>query len=336
MIVNCKYKQVLKWAGFLFKIGVTALLLVIIFTRVDLPALASVISRISIPVVLLVVLLYIISNFLMAIKWHMILDGYRFPAILRIVIIANFYIFIMPGQIAGEFSKIVKLGNTISEKQRIFISVGTDRISGFIGLLFLGMLGILLSIHCLPRYLLPSTAVLLCGFLLILIFINNKAVVNQFLRIMNSGVTILKRLISNGSSSPVIPITNDWKPIAVNRIFASVVVSVVYQASCILNLTVITWGLGLSVSYFDWCWIYMAVSILVLLPVTVAGIGLREGSFIWAMHLIGVPTEQALGVSVINLCLQIFGAAGGCLFEIFTKNTQDKQHNYCSSSDNIQ
>ena len=51
-------------------------------------------------------------------------------------------------------------------------------------------------------------------------------------------------------------------------------------------------ALGIQISFFDWCWIFGIVSIVVAFPFTVAGIGLREGSFIGTLRLVGAPRKS--------------------------------------------
>jgi hypothetical protein len=52
-----------------------------------------------------------------------------------------------------------------------------------------------------------------------------------------------------------------------------------------------------------------------LVPITIAGAGLREGAVVYFFTLIGIAKQISLGISLLNLAFTIFvGLCGGIFY----------------------
>jgi uncharacterized membrane protein YbhN (UPF0104 family) len=79
-------------------------------------------------------------------------------------------------------------------------------------------------------------------------------------------------------------------------------------------------AIGINISYYDWCWVFGVISIVVLLPVTIGGVGLREGGFVLLLGYFGVQNDKALALSLSIFGLQITGALiGGAIDLLIAK-----------------
>ena len=79
---------------------------------------------------------------------------------------------------------------------------------------------------------------------------------------------------------------------------------------------VIAYSFNLSISFIDWCWIWAILSLVLFLPITVAGLGLREGTLVGILGTFGVKPEIALALSFSLLGLQVALAILGGLIEL--------------------
>ena len=95
----------------------------------------------------------------------------------------------------------------------------------------------------------------------------------------------------------------------------SLMLALVFQFLSTLTCATLAGGLGIVQPFSDWCWVLGVVSIAVVLPVTVGGIGLREGAFIALLGFLGVPAAQSLALSFTIFFLTICGAAVGGICE---------------------
>ncbi|MCC5816436.1 MAG: flippase-like domain-containing protein, partial [Leptospira sp.] len=72
--------------------------------------------------------------------------------------------------------------------------------------------------------------------------------------------------------------------------------------------------LGISVSLFDWFWIFGLISLALFLPITYAGLGIREGSMVGLLGIFSVDPEKAIALSFLILALQLTGVFVGFLW----------------------
>ena len=75
---------------------------------------------------------------------------------------------------------------------------------------------------------------------------------------------------------------------------------------------------GIELSLLCWFTITGILSFILLVPISWAGIGLREGTLISLLGLLGVPATDAFILSILLLCLTLFGALVGCLISILS------------------
>jgi hypothetical protein len=102
----------------------------------------------------------------------------------------------------------------------------------------------------------------------------------------------------------------------------SVLLGSFFQLMCVAIVAVLANGLGLSVSWVDWCWIFSVVSLAVFLPLTIAGIGIREGAFVGTLSLLDIPLEKGLALSFSLFGLNLLTALVGGLIELNRVKTE--------------
>ncbi|MGD9160520.1 MAG: hypothetical protein PVG39_19040, partial [Desulfobacteraceae bacterium] len=66
-------------------------------------------------------------------------------------------------------------------------------------------------------------------------------------------------------------------------------------------------------------WLISLVAIVLFLPISLAGLGIREGSFVVLLSLFSVPNEKAVALSLIFFSLQLIASAIGAIIEILRK-----------------
>ena len=91
-------------------------------------------------------------------------------------------------------------------------------------------------------------------------------------------------------------------------------VSVVYQLVVTSAYFVGGTMLGIEVAFGDYVWIVAFVMMAQVLPITIAGIGVREGLFAFLLGQYGVPTTTAVALSLVVFSVTLlFGIVGGIL-----------------------
>lgn len=99
-------------------------------------------------------------------------------------------------------------------------------------------------------------------------------------------------------------------------LFSSVVLILLFQLSTIISVYLIFKAYGYNIPLYQHISLYPIVSILSMIPVTISGLGIREGFFVYFYAQIGVPADVAIGVSLINYMIIVLTPAliGGILY----------------------
>ena len=80
--------------------------------------------------------------------------------------------------------------------------------------------------------------------------------------------------------------------------------------------------MGIQLTIAAWAVVVGLVSVVLLLPVTIAGVGLRDSSLVGLIALLGQSQSAALAMSLVLLILNLLGAIIGFLVD-FAGSDQD-------------
>ena len=253
------------------------------------------------------------------IKWFLLLRSYTIGTLFTFTLIGIYYSLVLPGQIAGEAVKAYKLGKGRKDAEQIAASVIIDRLTGFIGLLIVGVFGLLLS-QCEKAA--TFKLVFIAAILLLILFL-----VSLRLKQIDTIFRLIIRYIAgrfrtfDRFSGQIERFVNAWqvylkKPYL---LLVSVFIGIIFQLLVILITILLANKVGIHIPFYEWCWIFGAVSIAMLLPITIGGIGLRECSIAFFLGWFGVSTEKALALSFAIFGVQIFGALFGLALDLKAK-----------------
>jgi uncharacterized membrane protein YbhN (UPF0104 family) len=87
--------------------------------------------------------------------------------------------------------------------------------------------------------------------------------------------------------------------------------SIGIQLLVILSAYIISYGLSIEVSFFSFFVFIPLINILLLIPVSISGIGLREGAFVFFFGTLGVPLEKAVALSFLWFLSQVAASLPG-------------------------
>ncbi|WP_371369250.1 YbhN family protein [Pseudomonas sp. QL9] len=93
------------------------------------------------------------------------------------------------------------------------------------------------------------------------------------------------------------------------------------------SLYIICSSLNAEISWLDACFVRAVVSLALMIPISVAGIGFRELSTIGALHIINVPTEIGLACGMTLFIFQILISIIGGVMEISSRPVSPESPN---------
>jgi uncharacterized membrane protein YbhN (UPF0104 family) len=264
---------------------------------------------------------YCSSIMISVFRWKLLYPHGTLRRLCEVTMIGHFFAMLLPGQLFGEASKIVylaedaKRSDTTGRIEELAMSIAVDKIAGLIGMIVIGIAGAVLGSRSIQtRYLSFCFIAALIGLSFILVCLRFRWCSLLFdyicvfcetkLPVIKPAVACLRRAVGAWLlylNSPT-------------KLAASLLMGFLYQAMIISIHVILCRYLKIQVSFFDLCWICAVQSILILLPVTIAGIGLREGGYVGTLGFLGVSASSSLSLSLSIFSLQIMRALAGGIF----------------------
>jgi len=302
-----------RWA---FKVAISAGLLGWLLGRSDLSQIWAGVGRLDALVLVGAAGIYFAAVVLAAIKWRLLLAEYPVRTLAAVTVIGNFYSIVLPGQIAGEIVKAYRLGKGRADAERIAASVVVDKFTGLLALVILGVAGINLTALRIPEpIVIGLTALLLAGFALMmslrlgLMYVFARRACEAAGRVLPSRPSIPAHLFL---------FIDSWRDF-IGRpltVAASIALGLILQSLYIVVMVIIAAKIGIELKMADWLWVFAVVSMAVLLPLSLGGIGIREGAFVGVLGYLRVPPEHALALSLTIFALQILVASTGAVLDL--------------------
>ena len=290
------------------------IIFIYIMSIIDFPRMKIIIAEIKIYYLILAIIFSLILVMVKTMRWqyinHILHFNVPFFSAVKISIIASALGMITPGRL-GELIKVRSIKRYTPDLTKRWSGILIDRIHDVIVLLFTGLVAVffITQIELNSSY---SYFFLFILSILIFLFINKYWEVCLFWfigRILNQGEYLsvkekVKDVFNNFSKT--------FKASFLNSFCYSVVS---YFIQCIITLMIV-FSMGVNIP-FHVIFIVISVSAFAsLLPITVGGLGTREGIYIYLFSQHGISIETSLAIAFIDGIL-IFTFFIGMLAFIF-------------------
>jgi uncharacterized protein (TIRG00374 family) len=299
------------------KVVFSGVLLVLFLRRTDLSRIRALLSELPPDLILTLCLLNIGAVFISAWKWRMLLPSASYGR-LAVACFASYYVgLLLPGQLAQEGAKAYYLARGRSfGVAKVAASVLVDKIAGTVGLLLVACLGLALSQGHLPTSLKGVFAAVTVA-ALVGLFSLRIAGVYAWLRRATDYVARLfptHQRIAGGLRG----VFEAWHLYSRNMplLIANIVLSAIYQLIGVLMFSLLARELNVSIGFFDWSWIVGALTVALFLPITIGGLGIREGTLIGILTTYGYSKETAVAISLTAFSFVIMLAVIGLILSL--------------------
>src|SRR6516162_9259133 len=288
---------------------VTTGLLWALSTRVDLSHVKEVVDHVSLPLLAAGAAALLATSPFAALRWHIVLAaGTTSPGpwtLLKIVLVGLFFNQVLPSGVGGDAVRAWRchrLGIGVAAAIR---SLVLDRVSGYFVTVVLFAAGLPVLLHILPdvrqRYgVVVLLGAALCGLLVMFLIDYLPRGLLRF------------RLVAE-----IAALSREGRRLFARPTRSGAVLSL---GAATTGLTIVAFmlvadSLGVDLPLSSWVVIVPPVSLIQLVPVSLAGWGVRELGFVVVLAGFGIPAEAALATSLlVGLCLIAVGLPGGLLW----------------------
>ncbi len=260
----------------------------------------------------------LIATLLNSFKWRLFLPEQRLLNLFKVNLVSQYYALTLSGQMVSEAAKTLYLGRRNPlDWSRIASSVVVDKINGFLGgVIVVGLVGLSFSDFDFSGHirLILISFFLLGGLVFILFYISasyirpreNFLLQYSMPSYLRRVAKILEDLVHKGKEHIKAP----------SRFVLAIACAIGYQMLTVVLIMIISQYIGFELAIFDWAWIISLLSLALVLPLTIAGLGVREGTLVGLLGLFGVSPVAALGLSLSLFSLQVFLATMGGLIQL--------------------
>lgn len=301
-------KSLLKTA---IKILVSAFILYVLFRNINTGEFWATVVSVNPFSVLLVAFIFLFTQAVSTYRWRAVLSkDIRLPykKLFSIYFIGMFFNNFLPTMVGGDIIKGYYLYKRTGRGDLSLASIFMDRYSGFSALIVVTAIALIPGWSLIKGTGLPGFFVLLIGSylgisLVLWVTFLHRWVMRILARIHFYGInrkieTVYEVLMSYKTHRGILV-----------RIF---ICSAVVQVGVMVGYYVLSRGLGMTVPIVYFFLFVPLATVVSMLPVSLAGLGIREGAFVYLFTKVGSTQEQALTLSLmwfaIMACVSLFGA----------------------------
>ncbi|NOX19717.1 MAG: flippase-like domain-containing protein [Nitrospirae bacterium] len=284
----------------ILKAAVSIGLLLLIFRKADLKETIQVVKYINPLYFFLASLCYMFGQFVSTIRWWLLLPEDMKPPELTIkrlyalYLLGSFFNNLLPGIVGGDALRVYYLYRDETRGGGAFGSVFADRYIGYASLLFLGLLATLFVAgrieNPLIRWLIPAMALLFLLFSVGLFGIRFAKGVKP--------IRAFYEYVDRVGQAP-------------KRLFIAFWVALLVQVISIFSVYLIVLALNVRVELLELFFFMPVVITVSSIPLSISGLGLREGSFVVLLGMIGIKPEVATSLSLMWFLSYVVGSLPG-------------------------
>jgi hypothetical protein len=276
------------------------------------------IKNANIILIAVIFVLMVFNVFTCTLKWKILLAihniHFRFNQLYKYYFTATFFNNFLPSTVGGDGYRIYKTYKNPHSKSGAVIAVLMERITGLLALLLLGYIGTMVV------YVKSGDEIARIGLIIGSIGFGLLMVFLFAFNLNRSLFCKLTRKYLPQKFRAAIDHIQDYydKP---SKTVIVLMLSLFFQFILICNRLLLIVAVGESLSIFQLAIATAASTVIALVPISLNGIGLLDGSFIYLLVNYGIGYEQALLVMVLIRALNIPLSLFGGIFYFFDKRS---------------
>lgn len=299
----------IKRATLVIKILFSISLIYFLFTQIDLITIRDKIVGIDVSWIAIVALIYLTQVICAALRWHYVLRSLNqnLPLLtaFRLIMVGQFFNQCLPSNIGGDAMRMFYLRRAGIGTNPAISSVLLDRIMGLILLIALSTIGLPFLVGRLddPLAIAGLTGLVGAGWLMVLALF---ALDNRFTR----------RFRTHKILGLLIGLSQNARALVTHRSATAGVFSTsLFIHLCSIGIAwAIDKALGGDASFMIYLIAMVPTLLLVSIPVSIAGWGVREQALVIILGGMGIASAHAFSVSILFGIVLILGSIPGAIF----------------------
>ncbi len=293
---------------FVVRLLVGVLLLALIISRIGTPDFGVPLGPRLAGGILAAALLLLLGQSIAALRWKLVLGpgSPRWAYLTRLYYVGGFFSLFLPTVVGGDVVRAAAAAHATRRPGGVIASVLIDRLLGVLALAGYGVLGLVLAPELVGRLVQAATLRLPGGVVLVAL----------------AAVLVIALVVRRLFQLPRVRAAagDGWRALrdlarSPRTLLTAVLLGFVVQGLYILLWVVLAEAVRLPVQGRTLLLSVPVVSVFAMLPVTLNGLGVREGAWLLLLGTSGIPDNRIVGFSLLFFITNLLtGLVGGVVF----------------------
>lgn len=308
----------------ILKIFLSGLFIGYLVLKVDISSLVSAIAGVKADFYLISTLLAVLSSIVIAAKYYFLVKkssiNHSMLSLVKINFITRFYALFLPSAAGREIIRWLKV--TRNQRGRVFFiaSIVFERLTFLLVLCLCVAIPLLLQkpdseIMILRTRILPVVLLGVCFISLFILFFIFAPIRNRLTSLTFLGLQRIWRRSEFDSYFE----NDDFKNLKTSRALYILGLSLIWQIFFICRLWILIEAASLPLNFIDIAWIGSLVLLLQTIPISFAGIGIRESAFAYLFAMFNLPPEKGVLIGLLFFSQMLIIACVGGVCEFFER-----------------
>lgn len=259
--------------------------------------------------------IFLVSNVMGSSLWGMLLksQGLRIPfyRVWSFYFVGLFFNNFLPANIGGDIVRIYDASKYCKDTSSVFIATLMDRV---IGVLAISFLAVVASVYCLDHFrifLIYLTVVLgFCGTLFVVFSILDR----RILALFEKPFKLVKAFDLERKVEKLFDQLHSYRG-KMPLLFRVILIAIAIQIMRVYVHYLVARSLGISISPSYFFLFVPVLAVLTALPISINGLGVREGAGVVLFGLAGVPGHDAFSIEFMTYLVSVvISLSGGVIF----------------------
>lgn len=309
-----------RWLLVLLKAVVSVSIMGYLFSKVDMQEVKDTLGRASLGHLFAAVAVLLLQAVACALRWSMVIKSISSPVRLRVAVqilfIGYFFNQALPSSIGGDAMRVWRIRHHGFPLRKAINSVLVDRVIAMVALALFMLMSYPVIQQFVGNPLLRLAVVfvalaLLGGFTMLYYF---RKIPNRFF-----GWRIAEEIRHLSTEAHQVTRTP-------RRAIEIVMLSIAIHAMTGIAIYEVARGLGLSVGLLECVVLTPPILLVTVLPISIAGWGVREAGMVTALAFAGVAAHDALMVSILFGLLLVLISIPGGVYWLYTSRHPQPHH----------
>jgi uncharacterized membrane protein YbhN (UPF0104 family) len=280
-----RWRRALKWLG---RAAVSLGVLAWLIWHTEWTPLLQALSRVQLSWCVAALVVFLAAQLVSSYRWQILSRGLGFQESIgrfyALYLVGMFFNLFLPTSMGGDVVKAWYLAGGKGRRWRAMVSVFSERFSGLLALLVIAAVATLPTWDILPVWAILSAWGCLAGALIGMLVLPLLALHMPRLQLLAEGVAFSRGHVQRG--------------------LAAFAISLVVQVAGIVQVGMLGVAIGLSAPFEAYAVAVPLVSLLTMLPISVNGVGVREGSLVLLLGTAGVASAEAVALGLLWFFVQ--------------------------------